>query len=265
MTIGRVVSIGVVPLLAACSAGSAVVPSGEASANFTSQEAADAALLQFASKEPDCQLWTNWQKLCVRRASAGPGDCRVDADYPVAPSTPFCIAGTTRADVLNPQELLSARRFCENLGDDDLAGPNRNRIPRICSRYALKKPFNSRSLAAVRDRWCEVWSDVKTQEPVCGEGEAAPGLPRCDALAKRIELRTSQLYCSRQPALFGSAPTREGCWELSTAAEDDVVRMNLRRFPRESLREVVRPSTRIIGKPSLTFTAPYCASWKKII
>jgi len=70
---------------------------------------ADRALQAFDAAHPQCQLWTNWQKMCSRTGPDGATVCVTDPDRPVRPSEPFCTAGTeAEASPSRHQPLLQA-------------------------------------------------------------------------------------------------------------------------------------------------------------
>lgn len=85
---------------------------------YTDQKAADAALVQFANSNPDCQLWTNWEKMCSR--TSGASTCIRDSRLQVRPSTPFCVISRQvnwqhvekQHSVLLMNETRSIERFC---------------------------------------------------------------------------------------------------------------------------------------------------------
>lgn len=92
---------------------------------YASQQQADDALMAYQDAHPNCQLWTNWQKMCSRMGGHGEIVCVIDTVRRVRPSTPFC-AGRIRtrenvvptapfgAPVENENEpaLHSSNRFC---------------------------------------------------------------------------------------------------------------------------------------------------------
>ncbi len=86
---------------------------------YRSQAEADAALAQFDHDNPRCELWTNWQKACVR-GEDGTALCFTDANHRARASTPFCAGaaegiGGANGTLLpiNSREIMhSISRFC---------------------------------------------------------------------------------------------------------------------------------------------------------
>jgi hypothetical protein len=103
---------------------------------YPDQLSADIALDSFGRDQPQCLLWTNWQKICSRTGLNGEITCAMDSGFKVRPSTPFCagISGSLAPTPLrpspygptvldnsgNPKRILSAHRFCRSKAERKL-------------------------------------------------------------------------------------------------------------------------------------------------
>jgi hypothetical protein len=157
---------------------------------YKSQAAADEALKKFDKDNPDCQLWTNWQKMCSRAGEDGTTSCVTDLHMPARPSVPFCAGGVKRVfsvkdQIFDDLEKRSATRFCKDLKYGD----------KLLDCYGKKseRPFNGRRVALLRSPLCEVWSSG--DRPVCAEGDSHPELPRCAGLGRKSYPKP--LHCSK--------------------------------------------------------------------
>jgi hypothetical protein len=176
-----------------------------AGGSFRSQQEADRSLVRFDREHPQCQLWTNWQKMCSRTGPNGATNCVTDPDRPVRPSAPFCVyagEGTMTPDLEGP-DVGSVGRYCirsRTHGVYSGPGSDPGRQIRYCAEFDPRRPFNGRSLAARRHGWCAEWSDTSTERPVCVEGAARGRLPSCAGLARAHYRHNRPLYCSRLAA-----------------------------------------------------------------
>jgi hypothetical protein len=178
--------------IAGCSSGELVSSgsaAGEASrplgdrrqVHYLSQGQADASLTRFDRDHPQCQLWTNWQKMCSRTGEGGKTYCQTDADHPARPSEPFCVAGAL--DLQGPlhatagdtrQVRLSRNRFCARFAGASTNHNNPRGLP-ACQIYRPDRPFNGTSLTAVAHPLCRHW----VQRPPLTDG--TPSLLFCDS------------------------------------------------------------------------------------
>ena len=149
-------------ILALCPASFALLLScagGSRSDLPMSLSSADKVLLAFGARE-NCQLWTNWQKLCSRDPEGNP-QCVVDADRPVAGSAPFCADYNTFSSAMDdtPQENASKARFCERIETTQLV--NGSGLPsskiKVCRQFRKDRPFNGRDLEQMRSPLCSDW------------------------------------------------------------------------------------------------------------
>ena len=169
---------------------------GAASIYYASQQEADAALAAFDRDNPECQLWTNWQKMCSRTGDGRSTECTEDHANRVRPSIPFCaavgdaslarLAPSNRDLIRNRGQRLSRGRFCR------LAGGVLD--------CATRRPFNGRSLAARRHRFCRIWSvsEAPKFEPVCSEAGQVDGLSECASKALKSFRADAELYCAKR-------------------------------------------------------------------
>lgn len=183
MTSGRVLAVLALTSLIGC------VSDGDAHNGDDGRRdnQADADLKAFGERNPSCQLWTNWQKMC---SSLGPQKglyCKVDPSFLVKPSVPFC-ADRDRHQ-FSAEERASILRFCEVPGDNSSVS-----MRGICARFRHSRPFNGYNLAARLHPYCQEWSDAQTHRVVCRvDGRGAPS---CTERA-RLNSNSGPLFCSR--------------------------------------------------------------------
>ena len=129
---------------------------------YRSQSAADADLARFEADNPDCQLWTNWQKLCSRTGEDGAVSCSATSQFDeIRPSTPFCAAiedgGAYRPIVGDGiDEIRSSLRFC----DYPAGKPDSIALQIDSCVYSPARPFSGRSLADRQHSWCKTWYEA---------------------------------------------------------------------------------------------------------
>ena len=117
---------------------------------YRNQLAADTDLTLFDIANPNCQLWTNWQKMCARLDAQGGMHCVVDPGRPARPSTPFCVAGSKgHSDIAlttnwSRSMLQSIGRYCE---DKNPGHPTAATAIAYCQ-FKTKRPFGDRLAAA---------------------------------------------------------------------------------------------------------------------
>lgn len=161
-----------------------------------SPDDADSVLADFGAANPQCRLWTNWQKLCSRTGLGGATQCLADPARSVGPSAPFCVTALgTRGEAYaeNFGRLrASSLRFCERVIEDE-AEAQRDGEPELCEAYAPERPFNGRRLSSVRHPWCETWADAESQREVCSEGVASGS---CRDLAEQGYEHDRLLICT---------------------------------------------------------------------
>jgi len=169
---------------------------------------ADAQLAAFDRAHPQCQLWTNWQKMCSRSGPNGETVCVTDPDRPVAPSEPFCTAPQSAGRSPSSAQVRSFARFCRA---DPLSPPE---SPFHLCQGGDDRPFNGTRVAARLHPWCDLWADDQSNL-VCQSGALDIGnVPRCDTVMHAPAAPRSKLYCvkrnvpgwCRQAQLLGNGP-----------------------------------------------------------
>jgi hypothetical protein len=174
------------------------VPSvANVSNSLDSANPADRQMIAFGEANRQCQLWTNWQKLCARTGRNGSVQCLTDPDRPVRPSTPFCARAGGSMDGWARVVRASAQRFCQTYRTiDDPLSPGR-RI-RVCANWASDRPFNGRRIAALVQPGCDAVSEAESGRPVCDQSSARPnGVPDCASLAASRYEHPRLLQCTR--------------------------------------------------------------------
>jgi hypothetical protein len=139
----------VVPLVTLVFASAAAAASPGSSVElYSSQIDADADLRAFVVANPDCELWSNWQKTCARVGAET--YCATDRAKPVEPSKVFCVGKWAEE---SEGVVRSQMRFCR--APDSLSN-SRGSFP-ICARYDAGRPFNGRRLQARLSPACGAW------------------------------------------------------------------------------------------------------------
>lgn len=140
---------------------------------YASQEEADADLARFDRENPQCQLWTNWQRTCSRTGPDGATFCH-NTSVDVEASQVFCAADGIDGYLLINQlqtarEKASFNRFCSEFDIDYVSGE------RTCVVWQSGRPFNGLRLAEVEHPWCERW-DLQVDPEVNPELSKVSGL-----------------------------------------------------------------------------------------
>lgn len=164
-------------------------------------------LASFAAGNPECQLWTDWKRMCSRTGPDGQMSCSADAEMPVEPSAPFCAVSSdglgVGSRIKTKEQWLSEARFCDEHAEAASSQSGISAGPK-CSRYAETRPFNGYRLAARAHSWCRVWKDKKTLQLV------HPASARLDSSASRngyyCAVRDVPQWCAA-PRGFGLTPS----------------------------------------------------------
>ena len=216
-------------LLSACATTSSSI-------YFSSQTAADASLTAFDKNNPDCQLWTNWQKMCSRTGRDGSTFCSTDPGIRVKPSRPFCtfrvipkeghpfpVSPDVPETLTEPRASTNSRnRFCAKFWDgkaqplfildDETAALHKN-IP-LCAGYKISRPFNGLDSVPQQNPRCKKWNKIhtgmlycseKVEDDICtylGNGVSTPEITEDGIWAGRDDASETQavwgLYCLKR-------------------------------------------------------------------
>lgn len=200
---------------AASSAPESTGSNRAASSALDPATAADRQMLAYGEANPECRMWTNWQKLCSRTGPGGAVHCNVDPGRRVTPSRPFCARRARVEPRFAPAvaERASAERFClSHQTIQDPLSPDQERRIRVCTRHDPERPFNGRRAAALMRPGCEGLSDAETGRPVCVRGgDPAQHVPDCGSFAARHRQSNRLLVCGRWsgPTSCHASPVHE--------------------------------------------------------
>lgn len=124
---------------------------------YATQNESDIALAAFSEKNPNCKLWTNWQKLCSRSGPAKSVECMSDESRPVRPSTPFCVAEENTNIIVTTERTpaeRSALRYCVAEEAGTSTGIRSSQPIRFCNKYAKNRPFSEFRKDVSWHSWC---------------------------------------------------------------------------------------------------------------
>lgn len=133
---------------------------------YETQQAADRALAIFDRDNPDCELWTDWQRLCSRTGPQSSRYCKATVQKSVRPSAPFCVAKAdggyrrTNKQEDSAEAIASSRRFCSA----DWAVPPDSTGSGSCM-YSMTRPFSGRDLNDRAHPWCSAWREAVGSRP----------------------------------------------------------------------------------------------------
>ena len=159
----------------------------------------NAGLDAFDRAHPQCELWTDWQKMCSRTGPGGSTWCATDPGRRVEASAPFCITreGEDRArptlQTLTREQSASLHRFCR----PELAIRGPTGIKGEECGFDPSRPFNGYRLAARLHPWCTQWNEAVTKKPVCAT-EGGGKLPDCAELGQAGFENETGFYCARR-------------------------------------------------------------------
>jgi hypothetical protein len=146
---------------------------------------ADRKLLNYDRAHPDCDLWTNWRKLCSRMGPNGETTCRTDLYHSAKPSEPFC-ADSKPGRQDTPAEALSRNRYCAEFSVDG---------PRRCRFYQADRPFNGTRIAQLETPDCLRWTSLAG---ACATNASdAEGLPLCSTVSIREPKQIAPYSCTK--------------------------------------------------------------------
>ena len=130
---------------------------GSASQPYDLASQSDRELQHFDRTHPDCELWTDWRKLCSRMGLGGATRCRTDRRFPARPSEPFCAEGEPpNADTLS--EAMSRSRYCSRFNDDLSPQQTEPKGAHYCDLYRSSRPFNGQQIAQMETPGCLEWT-----------------------------------------------------------------------------------------------------------
>lgn len=167
---------------------------GAASIYYASQQEADAALAAFERENPQCQLWTNWQKMCSRIGADGGTLCVEDKARRARPSIPFCVGATQEG------------RVALSVGQWDIA--RRKSLERFCKRPAPDgwEPVGWCAFDARRPFFIAQTEDVARLRVVPTPGAATP------TVSYRHAVEAMADRCPSPIDLSGITPTFDVAW-----------------------------------------------------
>lgn len=131
---------------------------------YRTQAQADAALKAFDRKNPTCQLWSNWQKMCSRTGVGGKTFCTTNSTNLVRPSTPFCAGDAKGLDRIEAatltNEQISRDRFCVSFDSTSTFARKLGRPS--CYERDKRRPFGGFEILSRVHPWCKEWKDKRT-------------------------------------------------------------------------------------------------------
>lgn len=198
-------------LISAVLLTSCVTASSTPSIFYKSQIEADAALAAFDKAHPQCQIWTNWQRLCSRVDGTGNVQCHEDQSNRVRPSHPFCVSNKygnpigIEADLTSKIDVPSMHRFCSKFSKQGGV--------RVCSEMSPHRPFSGRNLGTLRTPFCEVWS--KGERAICSEDGSVEGIPKCAELSIPKQ-NDGPFYCSKKREITSDTG---GCTKIADSTD----------------------------------------------
>jgi hypothetical protein len=175
---------------------------------YKDQQAADMALERFDKDNPQCQVWTNWQKMCSRIGKST--YCTVDKLNPVKPSTVFCAEGDESEKLL---ERSSELRFCTKKIDVTHLDEKHS----VCVRFSPNRPFGGRNIIPRLSPGCNEWKTEVSNKRACLEVRHNK-VPDCEKQSGVIEHSREGYYCAQF--------SRSGCFDMSVReqnARDSVI------------------------------------------
>jgi hypothetical protein len=232
-------------LFALCGAGAAgqyAVSQSYNVAALRSETPADRALLTFREHNPDCALWSDWQRLCSRMGPSGSVTCKTDPFRKVARSAPFCVSG--RPKIGSQAEVASRDRFC--VGRD----PNVPKSPfgGTCAVWANNRPFSGRAIAHYLHPACEIWGyESALKGDLCTTGTPRPNLPSCSSPKMKSFRTTEILACTK--------------WQPWTPCKLPVGGTLARAKPRE---DEIAISVRTVPNNQTPTVGVLCADWANV-
>lgn len=169
---------------------------------LTRPSSADEALTRFGKRNPECPMWTNWEKLCSRTGPRGNIRCSIDPGEKVLPTAPFCASGFPgNPENKSGQQLISSERFCIQHRLIHAHSATGDRDFRICTLFSPERPFNGRRMGALIHPWCEAWGDEITGRFVCSDKPMkGSSVPTCSSLAAARYEHSSRLLCMQWKA-----------------------------------------------------------------
>jgi hypothetical protein len=164
------------PEVASPSANGRSGPAG--SLYFSNQSDADESLARFGQQNPECPIWTKWQKTCSRTGAGGSSICVRDQGLPARPSEPFCVRTEFSGlpSPLTERQNASSMRFCARTRHEHVSDSAGRFLyeDTVCHRYRTDRPFNGRTLAARRHPLCGQWSRGSGGVLICSQWMAGP-------------------------------------------------------------------------------------------
>ena len=173
-------------------------------------DSATSELVAFDHANPDCQLWTNWNRMCSRTGPNGDTHCVRDPDRSVTPSAPFCVIEGGKVWFerdWTAEQRASAERFCNRAEDMTVGwsklGPTGelerySATARGCTEFDPDRPFNGKRVSARRHPWCLAWGRVREDKVACTERGSKRDGPSCGGLAMQRHADKLGLFCGER-------------------------------------------------------------------
>jgi hypothetical protein len=148
-------NVAVVTLAYASLAAPVALPTRALERAYDLTIASDRDLLEYDRSHPECDLWTDWRKLCSRMGPNGATTCTVDTHHPAKASAPFC-ADSKLGHRDMRAEAASRSRFCAKWRVPEFDRTS-GKVERDCEFYKVERPFNGARVETLATPYCLKW------------------------------------------------------------------------------------------------------------
>jgi hypothetical protein len=200
---------------------------GSTSRAYDLASSADRKLMDFDRTHADCEMWSDWHKLCSRMGPSGTTTCRTDPLHSAKPSEPFCAVGEPpSSDTL--AEGLSRSRYCVQFMDHPPPHLTEPAGARYCTAYLPARPFGGERIEQVETPDCLGW--LSASGVGCTTVESKTGPSSCTGAIMRGSRVIFPYVCTRwSPRVQCSHPVGDAEPERPTYLQG--VRVSVQEAP----------------------------------